>query len=62
VEPDLAHSSEETRFRAIGALPGARMVFLVYTLREINGEMRIRPISARYMHKEEIESDEKENP
>jgi uncharacterized DUF497 family protein len=37
-------------------------VFLVFTIRERDGERLIRPVSARYMHPEEIESYEAENP
>jgi uncharacterized DUF497 family protein len=39
-----------------------RRVFLVFTLRRKGDKQLIRPISARYMHKKEIESYEKENP
>jgi hypothetical protein len=31
-----------------------RYVFLVFMLRQIDGETRLRPISARYMHQKEI--------
>jgi hypothetical protein len=37
-------------------------VFIVFTLRRKGEEALIRPISARYMHKKEIEAYEKENP
>jgi len=60
--PDAAHSEQENRFRAIGTTEKGRRVFLVFTLRPKNDEMLIRPISARYMHKKEVESYEKENP
>jgi hypothetical protein len=60
--PDAAHSEQENRFRAIGATEKGRRVFLIFTLRRKNDEMLIRPISARYMHKKEVESYEKENP
>jgi len=35
---------------------------MIFTLRRKNDELLIRPISARYMHKKEIEAYEKENP
>jgi hypothetical protein len=37
-------------------------VFIIFTLRREGDELLIRPISARYMHKKEIEAYEKENP
>jgi hypothetical protein len=39
-----------------------RGVFIVFTLRRKGDEVLIRPISARYMHKKEIEAYEEENP
>jgi uncharacterized DUF497 family protein len=47
---------------AVGQTENDRRVFLVFTLRRKGDEQLIRPISARYMHKKEIESYEKENP
>jgi hypothetical protein len=60
--PDAAHSQRENRFRAIGRTEKGRGVFIVFTLRRKGEELLIRPISARYMHKKEIETYEKENP
>ncbi|HUA83141.1 MAG TPA: BrnT family toxin [Bryobacteraceae bacterium] len=60
--PDAAHSRSERRFRAIGRTEKGRGVFIVFTLRRKGDEVLIRPISARYMHREEIEAYEKENP
>jgi len=55
VAPDIAHSARETRYIAIGrAAAQGRVIFVAFTLRLINGETRIRPISARPMHKKEI--------
>jgi uncharacterized DUF497 family protein len=34
----------------------------VFTLRRNGDEILIRPVSARYMHQEEIEAYENENP
>ena len=45
---------EEVRMRAIGKSAAGRYVFVVFMLREINGQMKLRPISARYMHEKEI--------
>jgi uncharacterized DUF497 family protein len=35
--------------------------FIVFTLRRTGDEVLIRPASARYMHKKEMETYEKEN-
>lgn len=45
---------EEARMRAIGKSVAGRYIFVVFMLREIDGQMKLRPISARYMHKKEI--------
>ena len=60
VFPDIAHSGEEERFIAIGKTGEGRYILLVFTLRSLDGETFIRPISARYMHKKEVEYYEKE--
>jgi uncharacterized protein len=60
--PDAAHSQREDRFRAIARTGKGRGVFIIFTLRRKGDELLIRPISARYMHKKEIEAFEKENP
>ena len=60
--PDPAHSNTEQRFCAVGRGKAARSIFLIYTFRERDTKTYIRPISARYMHKKEIEGYEKENP
>ncbi len=44
----------EPRMRAIGKTRSGRYVFLAFTLRTVHGRTLIRPISARYMHKQEI--------
>jgi uncharacterized DUF497 family protein len=46
---------EEPRMRAIGKTRAGRYVFLVFMLREFDEGTRLRPISARYMHKKEVE-------
>ena len=53
IYPDPEHSRTETRFRAIGRVDD-RYVFAVFTLREMDGQRMIRPISARFMHAKEI--------
>ena len=54
VHPDLNHSGEERRL-AIGRTSEGRWIFAVFTLREAAGETLIRPLSARYMHRKEVE-------
>ena len=58
--PDVAHSTDETRFLAIGRCEGPRPIFVAFTLRKMDGETYIRPISARYMHRKEIDHYEQE--
>lgn len=60
VFPDPAHSTVETRFKAIGTTDDGRSVLIVFTLRRRGGDTLIRPISARYMHRKEIEHFEEE--
>ena len=52
---------DEPRMRAIGKTKAGRYLFLVFMFRVIAGQTLIRPISARYMHKKEIEHYEKTN-
>lgn len=54
--PDPKHSEREERFLAIGKLRSSRHVFIAFTFRN----ERIRPISARYMHKTEVRKYEEE--
>src|SRR3989344_3835242 len=54
VHPNRKHSDAEARYSAIGRKATGRGLFVVYTFRERNGVRVIRPISARYMHKKEI--------
>ena len=55
---DEANSDGERRYRAIGIATSGRYVFVVFTMR--GGQ--VRPLSARYMHKQEIRRYEKDNP
>jgi uncharacterized protein len=52
----------EPRMRAIGKTHSGRYVFLVFMLRRVVGRTLIRPISARYMHKKEIDHYESSSP
>jgi uncharacterized DUF497 family protein len=60
VSPDPAHSGSEERFKAIGRTEDGREVFIVFTLRKQDAGTLIRPLSARYMHRKEVEHCEKE--
>jgi uncharacterized DUF497 family protein len=54
VQPDLRHSTTETRFLAIGRDARGRHVFVAFTFRARGGLRLIRPISARWMHAKEV--------
>jgi hypothetical protein len=62
VIPDAAHSASEPRMRAIGRAASGRHVFVVFTIRIQGSRELIRPISARYMHRKEVERHEEANP
>jgi uncharacterized DUF497 family protein len=58
--PDPAHSQSEQRYIALGETDEERAIFVAFTLRQREGKTYIRPISARYMHRKEVEHYEKE--
>ena len=60
--PDKESPQGERRFRAIGSTLKSRKLFVVFTWRSHEDSVLIRPISARYMHKREVESYEKSYP
>jgi uncharacterized DUF497 family protein len=60
--PDKENPQGERRFRAIGTTVEGRKAFVVFTLRNHADGVLIRPISARYMHKREVMSYEKNYP
>ena len=49
----------ETRFNAVGRNQAGRHLFVVFTIRRVDGALLIRPISARYMHEKEVAGYEK---
>jgi uncharacterized protein len=54
-------SEKERRLKAIGRTDAGRHVFVVLTIRQKrDGKNYIRPISARYMHRQEVEHYEKD--
>ncbi|MDO9415227.1 BrnT family toxin [Pararhizobium sp.] len=59
VLPDKASGGIEVRFNAVGRNDVGRYLFIVFMIREIAGDRFMRPISARYMHKKEIEAYER---
>lgn len=60
--PDVGHSQGEQRFRAVGRDSEGRAIFVVFTMRRRGENWLVRPISARYMHRKEVMTYEKENP
>ena len=52
---------DEPRMRAIGKTEAGRYVFLVFILRKVGSQTRLRPISARYMHNKEVDRYEEQN-
>ena len=60
VLPDPLHSESEERFKAIGKSDDDRWIFLVFTLRTRRDKRLVRSISARFMHKKEVQHYEKE--
>jgi uncharacterized protein len=56
VAPDVKHSKAEQRFRAVGRTKTGRHVFAVSTVRRRDNDLLVRPISARHMHRKEIDA------
>jgi len=52
--------ADEMRLRAIGRNDDGRFIFAVFMLRTTNSGDLIRPLSARYMHKKEVASYERQ--
>jgi uncharacterized DUF497 family protein len=59
---DSMHSAAERRYQAVGRTEAGRAVFVVFTLRDREGKRFIRPISARHMHRKEVEHYESQAP
>ena len=60
VAPDMKHSSKEERFLAIERGPRNKLIVVAFTFRNKEGKKLIRPISARFMNKKEVQKYEKE--
>ncbi len=56
---DRQHSEREDRFIAVGKTSDGRGVFIGFTFRPGKKGFLIRPITARFMHKREVEKYEK---
>ena len=54
IVPDLKNSRAEPRYLAIGRTEERRYAFVVFTPRQTRKGIRMRPISARYMHRKEV--------
>jgi hypothetical protein len=54
IAPDLKHAHLEDRLIAVGRTAQGRPLFVAFTIRERFGQPTIRPVSARFMHAEEI--------
>ena len=52
---DEKHSIDEDRYVAIGRNRAGRPIFVIFVLRAVGGVQLVRPVSARYMHRKEIE-------
>ena len=56
VAPDPTHSAHEDRFIAVGRSAERRPIFVAFTFRVRHGRLVIRPVTARYMHRQEAQS------
>jgi len=61
ITPAPNHSEKETRYLAAGWSPNGKPMLVVFAIREKAGELLIRPISARYMHRKEARKYEEES-
>ncbi len=51
---DPAHSIREQRSIAVASGPKGRVTFVAFTVRNLDGMVLLRPVSARYMHEKEL--------
>ena len=61
VAPDVRHAMQEERYLAIGRAQMGKPMLVVFTIRKIDETVRLRPISARYMHEKEARKYEEES-
>jgi uncharacterized DUF497 family protein len=55
IMPDMKHSKDEDRYFAVCRTAQSRDLFVVFTFRMEAGRKLLRPITARYMHRKEVE-------
>lgn len=55
LQPDTKHSRIEDRYIAVCRTPDGRDLFVAFTFRVVDGRTLLRPITARHMHKREVE-------
>jgi uncharacterized DUF497 family protein len=55
IVPDYEPSEHEDRNIAVGFNRSGRPVLVVFTIRQVGDQEVVRPLSARYMHRKEIE-------
>ena len=60
--PDPGHSLTEQRFIAVGRTLAGRALFVAFTLRDKDGAILVRPVSARYMHLKEASRYDRQTP
>lgn len=61
VAPALLHAQQEERYLAVGRARTGKPMLVVFTIRRVDETIRIRPISARYMHEKEARKYEEES-
>lgn len=59
ISEDIKHSDKEERFHALGKTNKGRLLFISFTLREIDKKYKIRIISARDVNRKEATGYEK---
>ena len=60
IAPSPLHVRREERYLAIGRSRMGKPMVVVFTIRTFGDTIRLRPISARYMHKKEAQTYEEE--
>ncbi|MCY4614699.1 MAG: BrnT family toxin [Nitrospira sp.] len=61
VAPDVLHAEQEERYLAVGLASTGKPMLVIFTLRKVDETVRLRPISARYMHEKEARKYEEES-
>ena len=54
IMPDTKHSKDEDRYFAACRTIQGRDLFVVFTFRMVAGRKLLRPVTARYMHRNEV--------